>query len=204
MISFLRICAPAVPRPYGGFGSKHLSSTEKGKEPPRCASAAGLYALRFRVGAAWSWVAETLSTALPPSREGSPESANRGMQGRSPKCPSQASGDSSPFCGVGPGQRFGNIRQPHCFSSLQTPLRVLPLTAAGPGSLIFFFFGGGILVSQVAVGERAGVHCEPQLKSLAPGSFSKARSLEIGAKAGDFGLGIVRWGVELSRRPLSS
>lgn len=70
--------------------------------------------------------------------------------------------------------------------------------------LFNFFFGGGILVSQVAVGERAGVHCEPQLKSLAPGSFSKARSLEIGAKAGDFGLGIVRWGVELSRRPLSS
>lgn len=41
--------------------------------------------------------------ALPPSRGASPESASMGIQGRSPKCPSQASGDSSPSCGVGPG-----------------------------------------------------------------------------------------------------
>lgn len=103
-----------------------------------------------------------------------------------PKCPSQASGDSSPSCGVGPELRFGNTRQPQCFTSWQTPLRLLPLTAEGleaAGALFFFF---PVLVSQTAVGESAGVHCEPQLKSLAPGSFPKARSLEIGPQSRGF------------------
>lgn len=161
----------------GDRESRYLPSPRKSKAPPRCAPAAALCTLRFRIGAAWSWTGETLNADLTPSSGASREPESLKIQGRVPKCPSQVPGDSSLSCGV-----LASALEIHgglCrLLSLQTGLWILvtvaELEAAGALS-------SPSRVSQVAIGQRTGVHCDLP----APSSSSSSREFLESAKLGN-------------------
>ena len=164
MISFLKICAPAGMGTWGGniclLGrAKHQLVAPGRPALTRCDPE------WEPLGAGWGKL-RALLCRPPEELRGSRRA--QGCQAREPSAlprpratPPLLRGRSRP--------RFADLRQPLCFSSLPTPTGcgffLGRLQGWRPRALRFFFFFLLVLVSQVAVGERAGAHWEPGSES---------------------------------------